>query len=78
MSSNPIICKIYNLTFRYPEQIQEIRQKLLEFNQLIMGACSQEGDSEGWSNFTPPNSVGILYEKIDSQTYKRVGTVNLF
>lgn len=69
------ICKIFNQVYLYPEQKEQIKQKIAEMNQIIMGACSLEGSPEGWINFYPPNCAGIIYEKINEYTYRRIGLI---
>lgn len=69
------VCKIFNQIYLYPEQLEQIKQAITEMNQVVMGTCYLEGDPQGWGNFYPPNCAGILYEKINEYTYRRIGAI---
>ena len=70
------VCKIHNEIFLYPDQMEEIRAKLTEMNKILMGSCSVEGAPEGWYNLYPPNCYGVIYEKINENTYKRIELIS--
>lgn len=72
-----LICRLNGKSYRYPEQEKELKDDIQLLNQILVGSCYQEGGPADWHNFYPPNCVAILYEKVDSLTYKRIGTITI-